>query len=92
MCRPTRQRNAQSAPSSPQGQKVPNLLTFDAELPMGPAINWKKPALRICDEEVDWYRSQFELLDDPSYAFKLRKSTYLNFVLYRAKPMLIQGK
>lgn len=67
-------------------------MTFHLSLPMGPEINMDEPCEEsLSEDDVRWYDEEFSRLQNPLYAFELRKSVYLRYKLWRAKPVLIQG-
>lgn len=97
---PTRPKRSATAvtkcdiPMSPtiRSTKKAEFMTFESKLPLGPEIDVNtESTIVMSNEDVEWYTAQFKMFDNPSFAFNLRKSTYLNFALYSSKPNLIQG-
>ncbi|KAI5116999.1 hypothetical protein M0805_002668 [Coniferiporia weirii] len=83
----------ESPTKSLSSAKKAAFITFESRLPLGQDSNVDAATtVLLDDEDVEWYITQFKMLDNPAYAFNLRKSTYLNFMLYSAKPILIQER
>ncbi|KAL5524664.1 hypothetical protein ACEPAF_9809 [Sanghuangporus sanghuang] len=79
------------SPSKAGFSKLPDFMTFHLNLPMGPDIDMDKPCEEsLTEDDVRWYEEDFAKLQNPLYAFELRKAVYLRYKLERAKPILIQ--